>query len=319
MLKVNFANLLLLKPRLVFTNSIRKAGSRQIKNFINFHPHLKVAHRIPAIYKKIAARDSIDYLYLVCPETARNIANHVLASVNLDKKQVIAEANAGLGLVSTELLERGVNRVRIYEKCDKCLSILQNFNITYPERVEIICESFFDLNILDLKDRHENQGRVHIFFKDIPKRAWTDDPMQDFDVGKMYLVKINFKKDFPVPAEHFIGLYHFIQQLYGRGNKCVIPLMEKFVPGSGFNAIVPSMNHKHFPKEVNIFTKFNELTPEEISTLFKETIMHPNYKSSPLMAMIEASFLKTELYDPYSVDDMEENIINEKMEMEEKF
>ncbi|XP_074042457.1 mitochondrial transcription factor B2 isoform X2 [Leptinotarsa decemlineata] len=288
----------------------------------------------------------------------------------------------------------------------------ENFNITYPERVEIICESFFDLNILDLKDRHENQGRVHIFFKDIPKRAWTDDPvltvvgtlttveffkhlircfffqstpvsfgriqifailkpkhykilsankgdgkfyrnlsvmfnllfdhelletfnrdmflpwekfgrykhsMQDFDVGKMYLVKINFKKDFPVPAEHFIGLYHFIQQLYGRGNKCVIPLMEKFVPGSGFNAIVPSMNHKHFPKEVNIFTKFNELTPEEISTLFKETIMHPNYKSSPLMAMIEASFLKTELYDPYSVDDMEENIINEKMEMEEKF
>ncbi|KAJ8962737.1 hypothetical protein NQ318_001135 [Aromia moschata] len=116
----------------------------------------------------------------------------------------------------------------------------------------------------------------------------------NLEPDKMYLVKINFKKRIPLPAEKLIDLYFFIKQFYGRGSNRIIPTIEKWVPGCGVNIILPKLSHNDYFDDMDIFTQFRELNPKQILAVFKEMINYPAYVGSPFTAMVESELLKLE-------------------------
>ncbi|RZC34516.1 hypothetical protein BDFB_001531 [Asbolus verrucosus] len=132
----------------------------------------------------------------------------------------------------------------------------------------------------------------------------------------MYFVKITIKKDLPVSIENLLPLHAFITQFFGKGAKKVIPELENWIPGSGVDIMIPKLNHEHYFKDMNIFTRFGELTPAEILSVFKEMITHPEYQKSHFMAIIESQLIKTETIESSLDDQLEKNIVEA---IEDKF
>lgn len=87
------------------------------------------------------------------------------------------------------------------------------------------------------------------------------------DRDYVYFVKIEMRKTLPVDVNHLMSLYYFVQQFFGRGSNRVIPTLERWIPGCGANLIVPTYTNKL--KDVNIYTKFGELRPDELLGVFK--------------------------------------------------
>lgn len=59
----------------------------------------------------------LDSLYLIDSIIAKEIVHHVLSELEDVKNKVICETNAGLGMIALELLDSGVQLVRLYESC----------------------------------------------------------------------------------------------------------------------------------------------------------------------------------------------------------
>ncbi|KAG5884975.1 hypothetical protein JTB14_000366 [Gonioctena quinquepunctata] len=287
------------------------------------------------------------------------------ASLDLSEKQIISETNAGLGLISTELLERGVDRVRMYESCPEFRQELKNFGKVFPGRVELFTKDIFQLGRFAFMDKQDNCSRVDALLKNVPKKSWVDEPVltvvgalpnlmiikylirslalqnnpvnygriqlfvmikpeyhrilvadvennlnhyqpmtvlykllfdhelleifsrnkflpwekhrkhknspPESDLNNMYFVKINFKKQLPVPAENLLALYYFVKQFYGRGSNRIIPTIE-------------------------------------------EMMNNPAYLGSPFTAMVENDLLKSETVESDMADGMLERTITEDVE-----
>ncbi|XP_056646724.1 dimethyladenosine transferase 2, mitochondrial [Diorhabda sublineata] len=391
-------------------SSIIRRYSKAIDNFLNQHPHLKqIKKYIPSQYLNISSKISNEYLYLICTKTAKLIADHVIPSISED--QIIAETNAGLGLITTELLERSVKRVRMYESCPDFRVDLKKFDAAFPGRVELFIKNIFHLGRFAYLDKQDGVNRVESLLKNVPKKAWIDDPAMTivgtlpntnfirylikslalqtglalhgriqifgiikphdyyvftatpkenlrkyqyisilfqllFDLEKLetfprniflpwersrgkrkeikelIFVKINFKKQLPVTMDQILPLYYFIKQLYGTGNNLVLPTVEKWVPSSGLNVLVPSQKHEDYNKEINIFTKFRDLTPSQISAIFKEVINNNSYLGSPFTGMIENELVKSESVETSLADATLEKSISrdvEKLNLQDEF
>ncbi|CAG9821004.1 unnamed protein product [Phaedon cochleariae] len=393
------------------TQENKRKSTSDVYTFLR-KPHLvQVGQYIPPQYKDVVKFENAEHFYLICPEAAKQVVSLVLPSVDMSGHQLIAETNAGLGLISTELLENGVQRVRMYESCPDFRKELMNFNEVYPGRIELFTKDIFQLPRFAYIDNMDNANRVHSLLKNVPKRAWIDEPSMtiigfissltfikylikslalqsgpisygriqlfafmkhkdyailtagpeenlnvyqvvsilfnmlfDYELiqrfprdiflpwehhsnkrvyvknhnhDEIYLVKVNYKKDLPVKIEQLLPLYFFIRQFYGKGNKKIIPTIEKWVPDCGRNIIVPTLDHEMYFENINIFTRFRELTPTQILSIFMEMVNNPTYKGSPFTAMIENSLLKTETVETYIADaTLERNFIED---MEEKF
>lgn len=100
-------------------SSKRISHKRAINKFFLENEHLfAVKEHIPTQYLTRRRTGIPENLYLACPKVAKIIASHVKAACESFKEnQIIAETNAGLGLITTELLESGVTSVRLYEPC----------------------------------------------------------------------------------------------------------------------------------------------------------------------------------------------------------
>lgn len=395
----------------VYKTSTVRQYSKAIENFLNQHPHLEnIKKYIPSQYLNISSKISNEYLYLICTKTAKIIADHVVPSICED--QIIAETNAGLGLVTTELLERGVKRVRMYESCPDFRVDLKKFDAAFPGRVELFIKNIFHLGRFAYLDKQDGVNRVESLLKNVPKKAWIDDPamtivgtlpnttfirylikslalqtglalhgrIQIFGIMKphdyyvctatpqenlrkyqyitilfqllfelekletfprniflpwersqgkkkeaikeLIFVKINFRKQLPVTMDQVLPLYYFIKQLYGTGNNLVLPTVEKWVPSSGLNVLVPRQKHEEYNREINIFTKFRELTPLQIVAIFKEVIHNNSYLGSPFTAMIENELVKSESVETSLVDaTLEKSITREvgKLNLQDEF
>lgn len=48
-----------------------------------------------------------------------------------------------------------------------------------------------------------------------------------------------------------------------------MPYFRKWVPGAGLDAMIPKLNYQGYFKDIDIFTKFGELTPEQLLQVFK--------------------------------------------------
>ncbi|KAJ8932073.1 hypothetical protein NQ314_014975 [Rhamnusium bicolor] len=179
----------------------------------------------------------------------------------------------------------------------------------------ILFNLLFDYDLLDKFPRN-----LFLPWEPPPSKTLQRYYPANLDPDKMYLVKINFKKDIPVPMQNLLPLFYFVRQFYGKGTNRVIPTIEKWVPGCGLNIILPKLKHADYFENINIFTKFRELTPEQILSVFKEMVNYPAYSGSPCTAMIENELLKYETIETSLSDatQLEKNIvedIEEKLDM----
>lgn len=116
----------------------RKKGiPRTIKDFFLSEPELKKL--LPHIPLKYLHRNSLSqHFYLVSPEVAKDVVKKILPFLDLSGKQLIAETNAGLGLITIELLKAGVNRVRMYESCSEFrMELKVSLNI-YSQKIIVL-------------------------------------------------------------------------------------------------------------------------------------------------------------------------------------
>uniref|UniRef100_A0A6P7G9E1 Dimethyladenosine transferase 2, mitochondrial n=1 Tax=Diabrotica virgifera virgifera TaxID=50390 RepID=A0A6P7G9E1_DIAVI len=311
----------------------RRGYAKLIDLYFDKHPELSnIKKYIPNKYLSISSKVANEHLYLICVKTAKIIADHVIPFVKED--QIVAESNVGLGLITTELLEKGVKRVRMYETCPEFRVDLKSFDSAFPGRVELFTKNLFHLGRFSFLDKQDGINRVDILLKGVPKKAWTDDPsmtvvgtmpnlnflkylikslalqtgpsvhgrmqifgiIREFDYKNedMVLVRMNFKKELPVSMDKILYLFFFLKQFYGTGNNRIIPTVEKWVPNSGLNVILPKLKHQEYYKDINIFTRFRDLTPPQILAVFKEVINIPSFESSPFTAMVENELIKSE-------------------------
>lgn len=188
-------------PRLYCTEStkIKKSGIKRLshKNAMNKffleNEHLAALKQyIPAQYLALRRAKLPENLYLICPKVAKMIASRVKATTELNKQnQIIAETNAGLGLITTELLESGVSPVRLYESCPdfRCelkvrldtfssiqlnQKLFKDFGAVYPGDVELFTKDIFHLDRYSFMDKQDRGNRVEQLLKNVPKRSWSD-------------------------------------------------------------------------------------------------------------------------------------------------
>lgn len=74
---------------------------------------------IPEKYFTIKRKTPPENLYLIDEDVAKSVVNRILPLLKRNEDQVICETNAGLGLISSQLLDNGIKLVRLYESCSE--------------------------------------------------------------------------------------------------------------------------------------------------------------------------------------------------------
>lgn len=105
-------------PKELSSKQKQKGHSIRLTKYFESHQHLKEIRRyIPEKYLTLKRKTAPESMYLIDQEIARDVVSHILPILKEQKNQVVAETNAGLGFISTELLERGMPTMRLYESC----------------------------------------------------------------------------------------------------------------------------------------------------------------------------------------------------------
>lgn len=92
--------------------------SKEMRKFFESNPELlDVLPHIPT--KHLRVYTASDHHYLISQKIAKKLVHEIMPFLDLSGKQLIAETNAGLGLITGELMSRGVNLVRMYEPCSE--------------------------------------------------------------------------------------------------------------------------------------------------------------------------------------------------------
>lgn len=85
--------------------------------YLGSQSHIEeIRHIIPLRYTEQKNRGFADNLYLIDSNIAQDIANRILPFI-INKDRMICETNPGLGFITSELLDGGLERVRLYESC----------------------------------------------------------------------------------------------------------------------------------------------------------------------------------------------------------
>lgn len=110
--------------------------SRQkLRSYLKSELHLfEMLPYIPDKYLKLRRRDTIENLYLIDSKVAKDVVNLIFPIIQKNKKQIVCETNAGLGLIASELLDLGWPMVRLYEVCGEfrtALKVRWNFCLIF--------------------------------------------------------------------------------------------------------------------------------------------------------------------------------------------
>lgn len=157
--------------------NVKKQTRRSLLKYLSSAPHLKelkahIPHKYLVVKRHLSA---IENMYLINSETAKDIAKRILPIVKTDfNGQVVAETNAGLGLVTVELLKSGVKLIRLYESCSEFREALMKLNNDYPGRIELFTKNLFYSYVLNYLDKIDSGNRVEQILKGVPKRNWSD-------------------------------------------------------------------------------------------------------------------------------------------------
>ncbi|XP_050294484.1 dimethyladenosine transferase 2, mitochondrial-like [Anthonomus grandis grandis] len=156
--------------------------------------------------------------------------------------------------------------------------------------VSTLLQTFFDMELIDKYPR-----KYFLPWQNHSKKSRGKKDPSNFE--EVCLMRMTMKKDFPITADHFLPYYSFISFLYARGSGSIISTCEKYIPNSGQSLIVPKLPHEDYFEDINIFTKFKELTPKQLISLYKELAAHEHFDSSPFMDMVEQELVKSETID----------------------
>lgn len=110
-----------------------------IANYFSSKPCLRdIKQCIPNKYFVLNRRTAPENIYLIDPDIA-NEATATILSCLKNTKGLICETNVGLGLLASNLLNNGVNMIRLYESCsDFRYSLKVNVNNKIETFLEII-------------------------------------------------------------------------------------------------------------------------------------------------------------------------------------
>lgn len=101
-----------------FATAKTRGMTKEMREFFESVPELlDVMPHIPSKY--LRNNSTSEHHYLISSTIAKHIVDKIMPFLDLSGKQLIAETNAGLGLITSELLEKGVNLVRMYEYCSE--------------------------------------------------------------------------------------------------------------------------------------------------------------------------------------------------------
>ncbi|KAJ8873724.1 hypothetical protein PR048_024558 [Dryococelus australis] len=112
--------------------------------------------------------------------------------------------------------------------------------------------------------------------------------VQSVNAEWVYLVKCVPRRDFfdaVVPSEQLQQLLFFVRHNMSSRHNRVIPQLERWIPGCGPRVI---------SKGMTIFSRFGDLSPQEILSLFRDFASWPEYSECPFQASIEYAYLKME-------------------------
>ncbi|XP_055536748.1 dimethyladenosine transferase 2, mitochondrial [Wyeomyia smithii] len=154
-----------------------------------------------------------------------------------------------------------------------------------------------------------------------PKRKIRSErqPYEQTQQDEWYLMRIVPRKDlhdFCLPDDLKLLRFFVYQHLISRTNR-IIPALEKWIPYCGCRLIlnqnyVPSiasaadkdqqlpfylpkslpLRRNDYPERVTIFTKFGELTPSQILTIFNDFISWPEFRQSAFVQSAEQNQLR---------------------------
>lgn len=113
---------------------------KKINLYLSSCKHIEdIRYIIPYKYTEIKKHTLADNLYLVDSRIAADIAKRILPFIK-DKNRMVCETNAGLGFITSELLDNGLDRIRLYETCsDFRLTLKVNYcEINFNNRTPII-------------------------------------------------------------------------------------------------------------------------------------------------------------------------------------
>ncbi|KAF2899754.1 hypothetical protein ILUMI_02530 [Ignelater luminosus] len=163
--------------------------SQKIINYFANKPHFdEVVKLIPPEYFVSKRRLALQHLHLADKDIAKDVTSHVLPFVLRNKEQIICETNAGLGLISAELLQNNIETVRMYETCPDFRNLIKDLYASYLDRIELFVKDIYSLSMLAYIDKYDNQGRVEQLLQGVPRRSWKDDPVMTI-IGPMANLK----------------------------------------------------------------------------------------------------------------------------------
>ncbi|GLV43499.1 mitochondrial transcription factor B2 [Carabus blaptoides fortunei] len=117
------------------------------------------------------------------------------------------------------------------------------------------------------------------------------------DPDSMYLTRIVFKENLPVPADRLQHIWYFVRHMMLSRRHRVIPNLEKWIPGCGTKLILANSS-SNLKKNVNIypdldiFTQTGQLTASQILNMYNDFSSYPEYSESSFIASMETALLK---------------------------
>ncbi|XP_017775855.1 PREDICTED: dimethyladenosine transferase 2, mitochondrial [Nicrophorus vespilloides] len=158
------------------TRNLKMKHGLKISKYFESMPHLKeIKEFIPKKYLLQKRQYSAENLYLIDSKIAKSIVRHVIPAI-CNGPQTICETGAGLGLITSELLDCKIPCVRLYEPCQDFRITLRDFNRVYPGRVELFVKDIFQLTRLSGMDKLDRSNRVDQLLKGVPIKEWKHGP-----------------------------------------------------------------------------------------------------------------------------------------------
>ncbi|KAK5648601.1 hypothetical protein RI129_003493 [Pyrocoelia pectoralis] len=187
----------------------------RIERHFNERYELKlVKEHIPKKYLTQNRQNVLRNLYLVNSTFAKDIVKRILPYLK-NKDQVICESNAGLGLISTELIRRGIKKVRLYEACAEFRAYLRTLP-HFPSKMDLYNKDIFGLNSISYFDKYNKANRVVEMLDGIPVRSWDGDPVMTI-IGPM--PNLNFLR-------HLVKSIIFQEEIFTYGRPQIFALMQ---------------------------------------------------------------------------------------------
>ncbi|KAL1513105.1 hypothetical protein ABEB36_002567 [Hypothenemus hampei] len=148
----------------------------ELKHFFNKNPHIGAYQAfIPNDIMKKKPYKAPEYVYLICPDIARKVANHILNHTG--PNQIIAETNPGLGLITQVLLKEGVSNLRLYELNHGFHNYLQGTFSSECDKVKLFKKDFFTMHKYAFYDSLDQGERVKSMLQGVAKKNWTEEPI----------------------------------------------------------------------------------------------------------------------------------------------